>query len=590
MARSQTRLAALIGALLLIPAAQAATIHWSAGGSGDFDVGANWDSGTVPGSGDSAYINGSTASPPVITVDTAEHVYSLQVATSSSSAAQVSVSGGSLTTDDSITLGSGSGSEGILSIDGASSSVQAGSITNVGYGADGTLSVTGGGGFQGTGMFLGGSFPGGNGQLIVDGSGSQVDLTANLVVGETIGTGSAQVSNGGVVQVGGSLRVAHDAFGGTSTLDISGAGSQVAVTGQALLGFGGDAEVNITSGGNLTAANLVIASDDGSDSTVTVGSSGSIDVTSQLTIGDSGAAALVVDNGGSVSTATGVLAENHTTEGSNSAVLTINSGGSVSSTGDWTVAARNYDGTIDVNGGQFSTLGSVTLGQGSGFASNGEMILNGNADVDIADTLLLEETGILTMNSGRLTVDTLYFSNGSQFNFTGGALEATTIDGDVANDAGRVEPGESPGILAINGNYYQGANAVLEIEIGGTNQGVDFDLLTVDGDLELGGTLELMLIDAFIPPINTSFDILDWTGAITGTFDNVYSLGATWDLSQLYTDGIVTLVGYDDMGVAPANTGNYDATGVPVPGSAWLLLAGLGLAPRLYRAAARTPL
>ncbi|MGB0713274.1 MAG: hypothetical protein ACPGUC_06915, partial [Gammaproteobacteria bacterium] len=365
--------------------------------------------------------------------------------------------------------------------------------------------------------------------------------------------------------------------GGTSTLDISGAGSQVAVTGQALLGFGGDAEVNITSGGNLTAADMVIASDDGSDSTVTVGSSGSIDVTSQLTIGDSGAAELVVDSGGSVSTATGVLAENHTTQGGNSAVLTINSGGTVSSTGDWTVAARNYDGTINVNGGQFSSQGSVTVGQSSGFASTGEMVLNGNADVDVANTLRFEETGILTMNSGRLTVQDLVFVSGAEFNFTGGALEASTIEFDVVNDGGRLEPGESPGVLNITGDYFQTVNGVLEIEIGGTNQGIDYDLLSVDGDLELGGTLELMLIDSFLPPLNTSFDVLDWTGSISGTFDNVYSLGATWDLSQLYTDGTVTLIGYDDMGVAPANTGNY---GVPLPGSAWLLLAGLGFVLR----------
>ena len=37
-------------------------------------------------------------------------------------------------------------------------------------------------------------------------------------------------------------------------------------------------------------------------------------------------------------------------------------------------------------------------------------------------------------------------------------------------------PGSSPGILTVKGNYVQSETGILEIEVGGTEAGVEYDL------------------------------------------------------------------------------------------------------------------
>ncbi len=63
---------------------------------------------------------------------------------------------------------------------------------------------------------------------------------------------------------------------------------------------------------------------------------------------------------------------------------------------------------------------------------------------------------------------------------------------------GTVAPGVSPGILTIDGNYTQTTGARLEIEIGGTTPGTDYDQLIVTGTatFEAGTAINLSLIDA----------------------------------------------------------------------------------------------
>ena len=81
--------------------------------------------------------------------------------------------------------------------------------------------------------------------------------------------------------------------------------------------------------------------------------------------------------------------------------------------------------------------------------------------------------------------------------------------------------------------------------------------------MQLGGTLELDLAQWQSQPVHVgeSFPVFDWAGTLPAGqhFDQIISQpGYTWDTSQLYTTGYVTL------------------TGVPEP-STWLL-AILGVA------------
>jgi hypothetical protein len=74
--------------------------------------------------------------------------------------------------------------------------------------------------------------------------------------------------------------------------------------------------------------------------------------------------------------------------------------------------------------------------------------------------------------------------------------------------------------------------------------GFQHDALHVGGDVTLDGTLEVVLIDGFVPSTGQSFDLMDW-GAVHGTFDHVVlpDLSGTiqWDASQLYSTGVISV-------------------------------------------------
>ena len=95
-----------------------------------------------------------------------------------------------------------------------------------------------------------------------------------------------------------------------------------------------------------------------------------------------------------------------------------------------------------------------------------------------------------------------------------------------------------------------------------------FDQLRVDGHLQLGGHLELELIDGFVPT-NGDFFVLFDAGSLSGSFALISFLpakGVTWDVSDLLSEGSVSLGGV-----------------VPEPAALLLALFGLALLPRRRR-------
>ena len=68
----------------------------------------------------------------------------------------------------------------------------------------------------------------------------------------------------------------------------------------------------------------------------------------------------------------------------------------------------------------------------------------------------------------------------------------------------------------------------------------------MSGNAVLAGTLKITLTNGFSPTAGNSFDILDW-GSLSGTFSslNLPALDPllTWNTSQLYTTGALSVVG-----------------------------------------------
>jgi hypothetical protein len=148
----------------------------------------------------------------------------------------------------------------------------------------------------------------------------------------------------------------------------------------------------------------------------------------------------------------------------------------------------------------------------------------------------------------------------------------------VHNQGGVIRPGNSPGILEIDGDYTQDGGT-LQLEIGGLAAGVDFDQLVVTGDFNmLGGVIEFAFIDGFAPTVGQTFSFFD----VSGSFTNL----ATFTVSGL-ENGWEFSTDYD------AETGGFSMTSlndgiavVPEPSTIMLLGGGLlvGLAMARLRA------
>ena len=134
-----------------------------------------------------------------------------------------------------------------------------------------------------------------------------------------------------------------------------------------------------------------------------------------------------------------------------------------------------------------------------------------------------------------------------------------------------ISPGNSPGCIESDGNITLLSTLTLVIEIGGSTPCTEFDRFIVAQALTIqGATLQVVLINSFVPPVGQTFDILDW-GTLTGTFGTVDFAAATlgaghfWDTSSLHTSGELSVSG------PPA----VATTTVPVP--VWSLYAASGL-------------
>ena len=240
------------------------------------------------------------------------------------------------------------------------------------------------------------------------------------------------------------------------------------------------------------------------------------------------------------------------------------------------------DSTLNVGGSSFlDNAGTITLPDardivGIGTLRNlagGTVQKNGAAtDSSVPN---LQNAGTVNVAQGTLSSIFTYTQTAgtttvtgtldpSDVTLAGGALGGGgTIAGDVTNSGGTVEPGVSPGILNVNGNYTQGAGGTLEIEIAGTIAGTQYDRLAVTGNATLDGTLAI--VSSFTPASTDTFDVLTATGTVSGAFASLTGAttpGGTYEDNYVAgPPGKVTLA----LGAIPAP----DNTGAPsIPSSA----------------------
>ena len=87
--------------------------------------------------------------------------------------------------------------------------------------------------------------------------------------------------------------------------------------------------------------------------------------------------------------------------------------------------------------------------------------------------------------------------------------------------------------------------STLQIELGGTTPGTQYDQLHVTGQVAQGGTLNVSVINGFNLAAGNLFDVLDW-GSLNGKFSSILlpplSGSLSWYTSQLYNNGRVSVI------------------------------------------------
>jgi T5SS/PEP-CTERM-associated repeat protein len=507
---------------LAIASARAQSTYWQ-GGSSSWLVFSQW-SHDIPNAGVDAFIENGFVSACCAEDLEARDLY--LGGGPAFSSATLKIQGAALSTRASFVGYSGQGASGTVEVDGAKWTNSGDLI--VGYQSTGTsqLNIIEGGEVLSGRGFLG-DHPGAIGTATVEGDpffgNSAWNISSELRVGnQGIGTLSV-INNGDVITSVGFVGIFPGSFG---TATVSGAGSTWTNTGDLIVGFqsGAANTINIQSGGVVSSNRGFIGDDVSGVGTVNVnGNDSKWNIASeQLRVGNFGTGTLNIINGGDVVSPRGVIGNQSNSHGH---VLVNGAGSTWTMTGDLAVGGAGQADLTISNGGSVSAPGGVTVTQQSNVYGNGSIVGNVHSFGDI---------------------------------YPGGT--------------------DQIGMLTISGNYTQG-QAIPLSSFGSLNieleSAASYDSLNVNGNITLDGTLNISILDDFpntyIPAIGDSFDILNWTGSLSGAFDLPLGLptlpgSRMWNTSQLYTTGVISVV----MAIAGI-AGDFNDDGI-VDAADWVLL------------------
>jgi sugar lactone lactonase YvrE len=150
----------------------------------------------------------------------------------------------------------------------------------------------------------------------------------------------------------------------------------------------------------------------------------------------------------------------------------------------------------------------------------------------------------------------------------GGTITGSgAIIGNLTNNSGLIAPGHSAGILSVTGNYTQGANGTLLLEVGGNNaNGPEYDQLQIGGTANLGGTLDVNAINGYTPASSDTFVPISYSSS-TGNFSTTTSNAA---LTLGATGATLSVTGPNAPGGQPLNI----ATRLQIQSGDNVLIAG----------------
>ena len=470
-----------------------------------------------------------------------------------------------------------------------------GNVINIGYNGNGSASLTGASSIDvgATGNFYVGRLVGGVGTLALDGGSS-------LLAGQ--------------VAIGGA---SDTAAGGSGSVSLAGAGTELRVTGAGgfmSVGRSGIGSLSITSQAKVAAIVLNVGRATGSVGTLTV-NSGMLELTGQQTGASPVGAAFTLGNRGGVGTATIVNNSLVTINNLGPLGASLNIGGTPTNplgTGTLTVVGASQVRVVAAPGLARARIGHD--GTGTASFSGASLLDVGDGDVIIAGlpgsvgTLTLTSGSVL--NAGYVGVGSLpggidggsgrLFVNASTVNATtleigkrsllGGHLG--TVNAQVIN-RGTISPGNSPGVIIINGALDGSAgNIVLDVE-GNPTTGFSVDKLVLTDTSAFnfaGSAVTFNFIGSTDPAqfaasggldLDNFIEVQDAQGNRSGLSSN-FSASTTWESAFAGGSFAATSSAFAvNLQLTPGNSGTFGITVTAVPEpqvwALWLLgLAGLG--------------
>jgi hypothetical protein len=190
-----------------------------------------------------------------------------------------------------------------------------------------------------------------------------------------------------------------------------------------------------------------------------------------------------------------------------------------------------------------SVTGSHKFQTDVNFQNSTAVDVTGSSQLVFDGALNLGGNTLTKTGAGTIAINNILASGGGTLNCDEGTCGGSgTIGGSVNNNGGTISPGNSPGILTIDGNYTQGDTGTLALEIGGLVPGDDHDKLVVMGIADLDGTVAVELTGGFGPSTGDEFDVLDFTSFVNSGYSFDFSLAGVagdWDTSQFNSDGLL---------------------------------------------------
>lgn len=189
------------------------------------------------------------------------------------------------------------------------------------------------------------------------------------------------------------------------------------------------------------------------------------------------------------------------------------------------IAANTAAGNLTIQNGA-----NLTTTAAANFTNAGTVHIGGSSTFTVGGTNDYVQSGGLT--SLDKTSSTLLVAMGHTVRIDGGTLQGFgTVNGNLTN-GGIVHPGDGPGILTVKGNYVQTTAGHFAVDILGASAGSGFSQLDLSGTATLSGTLDISLLNGFVPLDGETFAVLN-SGGLSGVFTTVNGSsqnGVTFDV------------------------------------------------------------